>query len=67
MNKRNPQTPVPLPTHDNLTVADVAAYLGVPKAVVYELVADGVLPVFRVGRLIRIPREPFLAWVETTR
>ena len=41
---------------DNLTVIQAAEYLNVSKRHVYDLVADGKIPHFHVGRLTRIPR-----------
>jgi excisionase family DNA binding protein len=55
--------PVPLPPHDFLTVAEVAAYLYVSKTVVYELIGEGALPALRVRRQIRIPQQAFLGWL----
>jgi excisionase family DNA binding protein len=44
-----------------LTVPEIADYLRVGEAVVYEAIRQG-LPHFRMGRLIRIPRDQFLVW-----
>ena len=44
-----------------LTVPEVADFLRVGEAVVYDAIRQG-LPHFRMGRLIRIPRDAFLAW-----
>lgn len=44
-----------------LTVPEVADFLRVGEAVVYEAIRQG-LPHFKLGRLIRIPRDQFLEW-----
>jgi excisionase family DNA binding protein len=44
-----------------LTVPEVADCLRVGEAVVYDAIRHG-LPHFRMGRLIRIPRDAFLDW-----
>jgi excisionase family DNA binding protein len=54
-----------------LTVAEVAARLGVSRKLVYDMVKDGRIPSLRLpgagpsvpGRLIRIPRAAFDAWI----
>lgn len=48
---------VPLPTHANLRVS---------QSVIYTLIAQGDLPAVHIGRLIRIPRQAFLTWLDTT-
>jgi excisionase family DNA binding protein len=46
-----------------LTVAEVAARLGVSPARVYQLIAAGVVPAVRLSpRRVRIPRAAFAAW-----
>ena len=49
--------------HDYLTVAEVKAYLNISQGEAYELVHRKDFPVCRFGGSIRIPKEPFLAWV----
>jgi excisionase family DNA binding protein len=44
-----------------LTVPEVADFLRVGEAAVYDAIRQG-LPHFRMGRLIRIPRNAFLDW-----
>ncbi|MGE5584938.1 MAG: helix-turn-helix domain-containing protein [Bacillota bacterium] len=46
-----------------LTVDEVARELQVRRDRVYELARDGILPVVRLGRTIRIDREAFEEWV----
>ncbi len=46
-----------------LTADEVARFLRVPKARVYELVAQKRIPAFHIGRLIRIPEDGLHAWV----
>ncbi len=42
---------------------EAAAILRVPKPRVYELVRQGKLPAFRVGRLVRISEHDLDEWV----
>lgn len=46
-----------------LTVADVQRWLNLSQAAAYGLTHRKDFPVARFGGAIRIPREPFLAWV----
>ena len=50
--------------NDLLTVEEVAHYLRVPKSWVYERTRTRSIPVRKLGRHVRIPRNEFLAWVE---
>jgi excisionase family DNA binding protein len=45
------------------TIPQVAAYLGVCRAHVYRLIADG-LPVIRLGRLVRINTQSLQDWLQ---
>ena len=47
-----------------LTVADIGSYLNISSSAAYELVHRKDFPVAHLGSIIRIPTEPFLAWVE---
>lgn len=49
---------------DLLTVNEVADYLKVPVSWVYERTRTRALPVRKLGRHVRIPREEFLVWIE---
>lgn len=49
---------------DLLTVQEVAEYLRVPESWVYERTRRRAIPVRKLGRLVRIPRQELLAWVE---
>lgn len=53
-----------LDSKDYLTVADVQRYLNVSQGTAYGLTHRKDFPVCRFGGTIRIPRVPFLAWVE---
>ncbi len=50
-----------------LTADEVARFMRVPRARVYELVAQRKIPAVRVGRLIRIPEDILQAWVSKRR
>jgi excisionase family DNA binding protein len=49
---------------DLLTVGEAARHLRVPKSWVYERTRTREIPVRKLGRHVRIPREPFLEWIE---
>ena len=57
--------PKELPPGAILTVAQIAAYLGVSDQTVYDLLELGEIPAKRVGRQWRIRREKFLAWLDS--
>ena len=43
---------------------EVAEALGIGRSKVYELLAQGTLPLVRVGRSIRVPAVELRRWVE---
>ena len=45
-----------IPDRAMLTIAEVAAILGVNHKTVRAAIASGQLPSFRIGRVIRVPR-----------
>lgn len=47
-----------------LTVKDLEAELQLGRTRTYELVRSGGLPVIRIGRAVRIPRDALRRWVE---
>ena len=47
-----------------LRIAEAAELLGVGRSTVYQLVPANAVPVVRVGRLVRIPRDALLRWIE---
>ncbi len=47
-----------------LTVRDVEAELQLGRTRTYELLRSGSLPVIRVGRAVRVPRDALRRWVE---
>jgi excisionase family DNA binding protein len=47
-----------------LTVRDVEAELQLGRTRTYQLVRSGSLPVIRVGRAVRVPRDALRRWVE---
>jgi len=52
----------PLPPKPNLRPAEIAKFLDVSTATIYELIDQGEIPSLRVGRQLRIPRERFVTW-----
>lgn len=48
-----------------LTISDVKHYLNISQSAAYELSHRKDFPVCRFGSCIRIPRDAFLAWVES--
>lgn len=47
-----------------LTVEEAAALLRLKRSTAYELVRQGQIPAFRVGRFIRVPRDALLGMAE---
>ena len=48
-----------------LTIAEVKCYLNISQSAAYELSHRKDFPVCRFGSSIRIPRDAFLAWIES--
>lgn len=46
-----------------LDVIDIQEYLGISRGKAYELVNSGAFHVVKIGRLIKIPRTSFEAWL----
>jgi excisionase family DNA binding protein len=40
-----------------LTIPEVGAQLGLGRSKIYQLLGEGILPVVRIGRAVRIPRQ----------
>lgn len=58
------RSPLSVEAEQTYKVPEVAAYLRVDKAAVYEMIRDGALRHVRIGRLIRVPQsalDEFLA------
>ena len=49
---------------DLMTVQEAADYLRVPVSWLYERTRTRSIPVRKIGRHCRIPRNEFLAWIE---
>ena len=49
--------------HEYLTICEVKEYLNISQSKAYELAHRKDFPVCRFGS-IRIPKAPFLAWIE---
>jgi excisionase family DNA binding protein len=47
-----------------LTVRDVEAELQLGRTRTYELLRSGSIPVIRVGRAVRVPRDALRRWVD---
>ncbi len=47
-----------------LSVAEVAATLGVSKRLVWTVIANGDLPVKKIGRRVVISRDGLLRWMD---
>jgi excisionase family DNA binding protein len=47
-----------------LTVRDVEAELQLGRTRTYELIRSGQIPVIRLGRSVRIPRDALRCWIE---
>lgn len=47
-----------------LTIAEVKDYLNISQSKAYELAHRKDFPACRFGGAIRIPRDPFFAWIE---
>ena len=52
------------PTRRLLTVDDVAAWLGMPRAAVYRLVRESRLPAVAVGRYLRFDPVAIQRWID---
>lgn len=46
-----------------LTMPEVARLLRIPEPRAYQLARDGVLPVCRLGRQLRVEQQALLAWI----
>ena len=51
-------------SQDLLTVEDLCRWLKVPKATVYDWTHTGVIPHYKVGRLVRFNPHEIEAWLE---
>jgi excisionase family DNA binding protein len=49
-----------------MTVTDVAGYLQVSRITIYRLVKKGLLPAFKVGRVLRFRRNDLKALTKST-
>lgn len=47
-----------------LRASEVARLLGIGKTKTNEMLASGELPVVRIGRAVRVPRDLLQAWIE---
>lgn len=51
-------------TNELLTVEETAQYLRVPVSWVYERTRRRAMPMRKLGRHVRIPRQELLAWID---
>ena len=49
---------------DLLTVKEAADYLKVPLSWIYERTRTRAIPIRKIGRHVRVPRDEFLAWID---
>lgn len=49
--------------NDLLRPSEIAAFLGVTPSSVYKMIEQKRLPFVRTGRMIRIPRAAYEAWL----
>jgi excisionase family DNA binding protein len=47
-----------------LRVDEAAQYLSLGRSKMYERIARGELPVIRIGRSVRVPRNALEAWIQ---
>ena len=47
-----------------LSVAEVAAVLGISRAGAYELTRSSGFPALKIGSRIVVPKDKFLAWID---
>lgn len=62
----NVRGPMPHPQRDLpllLDAADAANALSLSRAKVFAMASSGEIPSVRIGRSLRIPRDPLVAWV----
>jgi len=57
-------TYLPAPMSMLLTVRDVAVALRLGRTRTYALLRSGEIPVIRVGRAVRVPRDDLHRWIE---
>jgi nitrogen PTS system EIIA component len=50
-------------THDIMTVHEVAKYLRLSEATIYQMARTGRIPVFHMGRIWRFKRVDIEAWL----
>jgi len=51
---------------ETLTVREVQQILRIGRNAVYNLMHSNSFPVIKIGNAIRIPREPFCAWLSAS-
>jgi excisionase family DNA binding protein len=47
-----------------LRADEVAKLISLGRTKVYEMMAEGELPVVRIGTAVRVPRQALLDWIE---
>lgn len=52
-------------SHDDLTVGEISDHRNISPFKAYELAHPKAFPVCRFDGSIRIPKDSFLAWIET--
>lgn len=46
-----------------LRATEVARLLGLSRSKVYQMMSEGTLPIIRIDRAIRVPREALIKWI----
>lgn len=49
---------------DVLTAQEVADFLQISKEHVYAMIRREEIPFFKLGRLVRIPKQDFIKWID---
>lgn len=67
LSVRTARDPLPQPQRDLpllLDAAEAANALSLSRAKVFAMASRGEIPSLRIGRSLRIPRDPLVAWVQ---
>ena len=48
-----------------LRAVEVARLLGLSRSQTYQMMAEGRLPIIRIGRAVRVPKQALAEWIRT--